>query len=160
MVYVCICVYVWHACICVHVWVHVCVYICACECGDQRSILDVFPYGSLPHFLTYGSSLNLEVINSARMAVQKAQEYLCVCLHGASHDFLFTIELSPQTYWCIHTQILWMVVKCLMNHWQFSAVSWTLIISACLWLDVCTSIPLSWGKRCWQSWFYEDESLS
>lgn len=62
----CMCVYVCDS-VCRHVFIDVCV----CACSSQRQTGSVFVCHSLASFLTQGLSLDLDLNNSLRLAVQR-----------------------------------------------------------------------------------------
>jgi hypothetical protein len=85
---VCICVCTC-ACWCVCVLrVHMCMNLCmrsvsVHSCQSQRLTSDVFLYHSHLYFiLRQGLSVNLELIDSARLTGQRTQASACLCLPG------------------------------------------------------------------------------
>lgn len=74
----CVCV-----CMCARAgaWVCICAYVSECiwvyACGGQKLISGVFLYNSLPYLLGQGLSLNLILINLARLASQQAPRDPC-----------------------------------------------------------------------------------
>lgn len=125
--YVCVCA---HICACVHMYVHVCIYVrvciyvhvciyirvciracmhaCACACRGQRLIPNIFLRIFLPHLLSWGLSLNLELMNSAWLPGQHIPGTFCLHVPStgtADSHHPPCQELPPPTvpdflHWC------------------------------------------------------------